>query len=252
MSSATCHSSQPRDIWDRASIYTICLGGTVVSYVLRVISPGEDEEEFSRSVSSALGIQGLALLCTAIYQTFRNELTLFHDICVVHFLALLGLNLVSKGRYAGFGAWRLWCFAVIHVLSMAAFIAFNVYLWITSPHFGSQPTCNADTVYVVFGVSIIATSPVFRYITAAGFILVFSGMLPCLCGVLVSRRRRPRRGAQSHGKRGCIQYFVRTSISAKVQHHGAEKRLPRETLLNFTWSKMGYCGFCIYLIASLE
>jgi hypothetical protein len=242
----------------RASIYALCLGGTLVSYFLRVFSPGEDEEEFSRGVSSALGMQGLALLCTAIYQTFRNELTLFHAICVVHLLALLGLNLISKGRYAGFGPWRLWCFVFIQVIALGAFIAFNVYLWVTAPHFGSQPSCNPDTVYVVFGVSIHATSPVFRYIilgtlgaSAAGFILVFTCMLPCLCGVWIRRRRDAQGSASPARKRDCTKWFVQTSTSTE-NHSEQREELSGQALLNFTLNRAAYIGLCIYLIVSLE
>lgn len=242
----------------RASIYALCLGGTLVSYFLRVFSPGEDEEEFSRGVSSALGMQGLALLCTAIYQTFRNELTLFHAICVVHLLALLGLNLISKGRYAGFGPWRLWCFVFIQVIALGAFIAFNVYLWVTAPHFGSQPSCNPDTVYVVFGVSIHATSPVFRYIilgtlgaSAAGFILVFTCMLPCLCGAWIRRRRDAQGSASPARKRDCTKWFVQTSTSTEY-HSEQREELSGQALLNFTLNRAAYIGLCIYLIVSLE
>ncbi|KAJ9481597.1 hypothetical protein VN97_g11876 [Penicillium thymicola] len=148
----------------RISIYALCLGGSITSYLLRVFAPGENKEEFSRGVSSALGLQGLALLCTAIYQTVRGDLTLFHAICVVHLLAILGMKIVSKGRYAGLGPWRLYFFSAIQLLALAAFLALNVYVWVKAPQFGSQPQCNKDTVYVVFGVSIKATSPVFRYI----------------------------------------------------------------------------------------
>lgn len=230
-----------------------------MSYLLRIISPGEDEKEFARGVSSALGMQGLALLCTAIYQAFRNDLTLFHAICVVHLLALLGMNLISKGRYAGFGPWRLWFFALINILALAAFIAFNVYLWITAPHFGSQPSCNPDTVYVVFGVSIKATSPVFRYIIlgtlasgAAGFILVFTCMLPCLCGMWVYRRRHPPRSTQSSRIRDCFKWNVQESSDTETQASDPAKRLTGQALLNFTLNKLAYSGFCIYLIVSLE
>lgn len=233
-----------------------------MSYFLRVFSPSEDEEEFSRGVSSALGMQGLALLCTAIYQTFRNELTLFHAICVVHLLALLGLNLISKGRYSGFGPWRLWCFVVIQVIALGAFIAFNVYLWVTAPHFGSQPACNPDTVYVVFGVSISAVSPVFRYIilgtlgaSAAGFILVFTCMLPCLCGMWIRRRRDPLAGGNvgSGRRRNCTwNWFVQTSTGTDDQGNAQREELSGQALLNFTLNRAAYCGLCIYLIVSLE
>lgn len=246
----------------RASIYALCLGGTVVSYLLRVLAPSEDEAEFSRSVSSALGMQGLALLCTAIYQTIRKDLTLFHAICVVHLLALLGMDLISKGRYSGFGPWRLWFFATIQILSLAAFISFNVYLWVKAPTFGSQPVCNADTVYVVFGVSIKATSPVFRYIilgtlasTALCFILAFTCIAPCLCGIWMRQRRDSRGDDQQSRKRGCVKWYLRTSRTSKAtdeQSQRSPKRLSGQALLNFTVNKAAYCGFCIYLIVSLE
>ncbi|KAJ5370487.1 uncharacterized protein N7496_006579 [Penicillium cataractarum] len=262
MNSTTCVIEANPDVSGtgiRASIYALCLGGTLVSYFLRVFSPGEDEEEFSRGVSSALGMQGLALLCTAIYQTFRNELTLFHAICVVHLLALLGLNLISKGRYAGFGPWRLWFFALIQVISLGAFIAFNVYLWVTAPHFGSQPACNPDTVYVVFGVSIHATSPVFRYIilgtlgaSAAGFILVFTCMLPCICGAWIRRRRDSQGNGGLARKRGCTKWFIQTSTSADHQSNHQREELAGQVLLNFTLNRAAYIGLCIYLIVSLE
>lgn len=230
-----------------------------MSYLLRVISPGEDEAEFSRGVSSALGMQGLALLCTAIYQTFRNDMTLFHAICVVHLLALLGMNLISKGRYAGLGPWRIWFFAVINILALAAFLAFNVYLWVTAPNFGSQPECNPDTIYVVFGVSIKATSPVFRYIilgtigaSAAMFILIFTCMLPCLCGLWIRRRRRRvNRTGEMSQTRGWIKWFMSASTTEST-NEDPPKRLAGQALLNYTLNRAAYCGLCIYLIVSLE
>ncbi|KAJ5098818.1 hypothetical protein N7532_005819 [Penicillium argentinense] len=242
----------------RASIYTLCLGGTVVSYLLRVLHPGEDEAEFSRGVSAALGMQGLALLCTAIYQTFRNDMTLFHAICVIHLLALLGLDLISKGRYAGFGPWRLWFFAIIRIVALGAFIAFNAFLWVTAPHFGSQPECNLDTVYVVFGVSIKAVSPVFRYIilgtlgvVAGTFVLVYSCLMPCLCVKWVRQRRHMKKVGLAGQKRSRVRWFV-SSSSAENTDDGPPQRLSGQALLNFTINKAAYCSVCIYLIVSLE
>src|SRR5947209_913742 len=72
----------------RASIYALSLGGRIFELVISQIAGAEDCKEFKSAVESALGVQGLALLCTAIYQTFRHNLTLFHAICVIHLLAL--------------------------------------------------------------------------------------------------------------------------------------------------------------------
>lgn len=204
-------------------------------------------------------MQGLALLGTAIYQTIRNDLTLFHAICVVHLLALLGLDLISKGRYAGFGPWRLWCFAVIQILSLAAFIAFNVYLWVTAPTFGSQPVCNEDTVYVVFGVSIQATSPVFRYVTlgtlgagALSYLLTFACIIPCVCGIWRKATREAGMSGLQSRKRDWVRSLFRWSRSTEDQSQVVRRRLSGEALLHFTLNKAAYCGFCIYLIVSLE
>ncbi|KXG46791.1 uncharacterized protein PGRI_035370 [Penicillium griseofulvum] len=249
MNSTTCVIEANPDVSGvgiRVSIYTLCLGGSIVSYLLRVFTPGEDQEEFSRGVSSALGLQGLALLCTAIYQTIRGDLTLFHAICVVHLLAILGIDMVSKGRYAGLGPWRLYFFAALQILALAAFLSFNIYVWVTAPHFGSQPQCNKDTVYVIFGVSIKATAPVFRYIilgtlgaVVAGYAITFTCMLPCLCGI-------------EGQKRGWINWFVEVNHPVYRDDREPPERLHGQALLRYTLNKVAYCSFCIYLIVSLE
>lgn len=231
-----------------------------MSYLLRVFAPGEDQEEFSRGVSSALGMQGLALLCTAIYQTCRGDLTLFHAICVVHLLSILGIDLASKGRYAGLGPWRLYFFVIIQLLGLAAFLAFNVYIWVTAPGFGSQTQCNKDTVYVIFGVSIKATSPVFRYIilgtlgvVVATYAITFTCMLPCLCGAIAYRRRNPSAGNRIEGQsRGWINWYVNVSLPTYQNRHDPPETLHGPALLRYTLNKVAYCAFCIYLIVSLE
>ncbi|OCK83472.1 hypothetical protein K432DRAFT_390377 [Lepidopterella palustris CBS 459.81] len=39
---------------------------------------------------------------------------------------------------------------------------FVIYVFATAAHFGSQPECNAEVKYVVFGIDVPATNPVFR------------------------------------------------------------------------------------------
>jgi hypothetical protein len=127
-----------------------------------------------------LQLQGLALLCTAIYQTFRQALTLFHAICVLHLLSLLGFGLISQGKYGHKGIIRWLVLYTLHVIIAGAFLSFAGYIWATAPTFGSQPECNSTTVYVVFGVSIIATDIVFRYVLLALMILTVVGALVTL------------------------------------------------------------------------
>ncbi|KAL8786284.1 MAG: hypothetical protein Q9213_002879 [Squamulea squamosa] len=120
-------------------------------------------EDFVRALNSALQIQGLALLCTAINQTFRKQLTLFHAICVLHLLSLLGFGLTSRGKYGHQGRYRLSVLWTAKILIAGAFVSFLAYVWATAPRFGSQPECNASTAYVIFWVNINATNIVFRY-----------------------------------------------------------------------------------------
>ena len=90
-------------------------------------------------------------------------MTLFHAICVLHLLSLLGFGLTASRKYGNKGRTRRLVLVVVKVLIAGAFLAFVGYIWITAPRFGSQLECNATTVYVIFFVSINATNIVFRY-----------------------------------------------------------------------------------------
>ncbi|KAF9869762.1 hypothetical protein CkaCkLH20_12805 [Colletotrichum karsti] len=176
----------------RASIYTLCLASGILKTMIKLITSDKNYSEFCQSINSALQLQGLALLCTAIVQTFQGQLTLFHAICVLHLLSLLGFGLVAQRKYAGGGLIRWLVLAMFRVIIACAFTALTAYIWVTAPTFGSQPACNATTVYVVFGVSINATSDVFRYVILAlmatmvlGWVMsmVFSVIIAqCCCG----------------------------------------------------------------------
>lgn len=180
----------------------------------------ENYAEFCQSLNSALQLQGLALLCTAIVETIERQLTLFHALCVLHLLSLLGFGLVAQRKYHGGGLKRWLVLAFLRIVIAGAFVALTTYIWITAPTFGSQPECNADTVsrcghkfqpgqvnisdfaqkYVVFGVSINATNDIFRYVLlalmaamAVGWVLnmVFTVFFAsCCCGGARSSARR--------------------------------------------------------------
>ena len=163
----------------RVSIYTLCLATGVLTTVISQITSAKNYDEFSRTLNSAMQLQGLALLCTAIYMTFRQQLTLFHAICILHLLSLLGFGLVSQRKYASTttsgAAWRRGVLAVARLLVAGAFVALTAYIWLTAPHFGSQVECNVTTVYVVFGVSLGATNDVFRYVILALMVVMAVG-----------------------------------------------------------------------------
>ncbi|KAH6645152.1 hypothetical protein BKA67DRAFT_670730 [Truncatella angustata] len=149
----------------RVSIYALCLAAGILKTVIQHVTSAENYAEFCQALNSALQLQGLALLCTAIVQTFQAQLTLFHALCVLHLLSLLGFGLVAQRKYHDGGGFNRWLvLAFLRVIIAGAFVALTAYIWVTAPTFGAQPECNADTVYVVFGVSIPATSPIFRYV----------------------------------------------------------------------------------------
>ncbi len=179
-------------------MYTLCLASGILKTVIKHFTTVDNYQDFNRSLDSALQLQGLALLFTAIYQTFRTQLTLFHAICVLHLLSLLGFGLTARGRYGTKGRNRRFVVLASQFLIAGAFLAFAGYIWATAPRFGSQPQCNATTVYVVFGVSIRATEVVFRYVilglmiaTVVGTVVgmaCFGAVAVCMCGV----RRKDR------------------------------------------------------------
>ncbi|KFY47860.1 hypothetical protein V496_10407 [Pseudogymnoascus sp. VKM F-4515 (FW-2607)] len=225
----------------RASIYALSLGDHIFSFVIQNFAHKRDSEEFNRSVKSSLSIQGLALLCTAIYQTFRNQITLFHTICVLHLLALLGVNLISRGKYSRNNRIRSRIEAAFKVLIFIIFTSFNVYIWATAPHFGSQPECNRSTIYVVFGVSIKATSPIFRWIILGTFTLVLAGLvIYVILGIpyLIAMYYRSK-----HVRRRTYNYDSEDSEDGML--HG-DKRVSRPIHL------AGNTAFSIYTIISLE
>ncbi|KAL2126200.1 hypothetical protein VTI74DRAFT_1481 [Chaetomium olivicolor] len=188
--STNCASIQPNadvsGMGIRASIYALCLGGRLLNLFTKLFSTREASEEFERSYKNSLSIQGMALLCTAWYESTHGQLTLFHAMVVLHLVSLLGINLASRISPKKSPWIRFWMNSLLIICAVSAFIAFNVYVWIRAPDFGSQPECNSTVVYVLFGNSINATNPIFRYIILAtlaaipGFFVIFLILgLPC-------------------------------------------------------------------------
>lgn len=111
--------------------------------------------KFEQSLKSALRLQGLALLCTAINQTLRQQLSLFHALCVLHILTLLGFAIGVDYKTAhmppatGVDVRRL-LRRLLRGGAVAAYIVLTLVVWVTRQTFGSQPACNEDTAFVVF------------------------------------------------------------------------------------------------------
>lgn len=198
----------------------MCIASGLLKPLIGYLTDQNGLEDFRRSLDSALQLQGLALLCTAIYQTFRNQLTLFHVICVLHLLSLLGIGLTARGKYGRTGAKRRIALWTLKIMIAGAFVAFLGYAWVTAPRFGSQPECNATTVYVIFFVSVDATSPVFRYLIMVLMILtvvafLFGFLVAGLMGVVFCGVRRKDRVLQSSDIAAVIDVYARAQIKDK-------------------------------------
>ena len=152
------------------------LSSRVFQPIIDYFVDAEDREAFHESTRSALSIEGLALLCTAIYQTAHRQLTLFHAICVVHLLALLGIDVATKTRYSSFGPLQVVFATTTLSAASLAYVGWTMHVWITAPTFGSQPECNEYTIYVVFGVSLHVVEPALRWVVLS----IISLMAFCL------------------------------------------------------------------------
>jgi hypothetical protein len=82
-------------------------------------------------------------------------------------LALLGINVVPKARYACRATLQMVFTSCAMFCAILVFVIWTLYVWITAPKFGSQPECNSSTIYVIFGVSIHVIEPVLRWVIVA-------------------------------------------------------------------------------------
>jgi hypothetical protein len=173
-------------------------------------------KELSQSFQNALGANSLALLITAVIQTARDQLTLFHAICIIHLLTLLGLTTLSSRIENVRFSLRGFVGMSLYFLSLCMFIGFNFYVWITAPSFGSQPQCNASTVYVVFGADVLPTLPVFRWILVAVSCIGLVSIIISLLLFSKAIRETFTKRMNVFGKENSRQDFVVLGVSAHL------------------------------------
>lgn len=153
--------------------------------LLAFIPRAPETAELLNVLNANTGVAGLALLVTAIQQTFSHELSLFHAIFTQHILFFLGIGIAPMGECAlvsrpfvsrlptntGKYKWsrsRLAIGVVVQFLLIVAFTTWAIYLWARVEHFGSQNYLNYEVKYVIMFVNIRATAPWLRgiWITA--------------------------------------------------------------------------------------
>ncbi|TLD26857.1 hypothetical protein PspLS_04751 [Pyricularia sp. CBS 133598] len=252
----------------RISIYALCLTGKLFSYLVKILVRERDNpEDFCRSTVAALSLQGLSLLCTAVVQTFQGQLTLFHAVVVLHLLALLGINLASRGLHRGNELARHAVDAVIVAAAVVVYVAFNVYVWVNAPTLGPQPECNASTVYVVFGVRVRAAGPVFRYVAlttlavgpGAFAVLLLLG-IPSLGVALCCSACRRRAGDESLGggvrrhRNGisCLGGHCYVTWNDSNSEATSDMDAGEDDYVSEVLRVVAYLAFSIYAIVSLE
>ncbi|CRG85088.1 hypothetical protein PISL3812_02224 [Talaromyces islandicus] len=143
----------------RISIYILSLASPLISFFLR-------SAELSHSIESSLGVTGLALFLTTVIQTALGGIALFHALCVLHLLGLVGISIRPRGNYPASAA-RDVTLLVLYVVAVSGSLIYFIYVFANAPHFGNQPQCNAETKYVLFGVNMQATNDVIRWIFVA-------------------------------------------------------------------------------------
>ncbi|KAF8294152.1 hypothetical protein DL93DRAFT_857345 [Clavulina sp. PMI_390] len=129
--------------------------------------------ELRESLFFTAGLNGFALLLTAVIQTAYHTLDLYHAIVVIHQLTFLGVTTVPSSNY------RASLFGIVyHITTTLAtrilLASWSMYVWITAPTFGASlfasgdSHCNDSVKYVVFFVTIRATVPWARWLSVAG------------------------------------------------------------------------------------
>lgn len=143
--------------------------------------------------------------------TALGGIALFHPLCVLHLLGLVGISFRPKGHYPASVA-RTTTFLVLYVVAVSGSLIYFIYVFANAPDFGNKPECNPDTKYVLFGVDIQATNTVIRWIFVAmfamlalGFVIwlvILSGAACCMaldCGCGRSRSSRRNDGDSELG-----------------------------------------------------
>ena len=169
--------------------------------LLAIIPRTPNTEELLNSLYTNAGISGFGLLLTAIIQTALNQLSLFHAIFILHILFFLGTGVSPMGECSAFSCpyrarsfppsaptpagkyhWttsRVVMGVLIQFVSVIAFTAWGLYMWVHVNDIGSDPKCNVNDKikYVIFFVTIRATEPWLRGLWIAALVLSAVGLM---------------------------------------------------------------------------
>ncbi|KAF8294153.1 hypothetical protein DL93DRAFT_2034714, partial [Clavulina sp. PMI_390] len=128
------------------------------------------------------GINGFALLITAVIQTALHNLDLYHAIIVMHQLTFLGVTTASSGSYRARKLQLVYYLAT--TLAAGVLLAgWSMYVWIMARSFGASlfpsrdPQCNDSVKYVIMFVTARATVSWVRWLSVTLISITFLGSL---------------------------------------------------------------------------
>jgi len=122
------------------------------------------------SLITNAGVTGFGLLITAIVQTVRKQLDLYHAIFVLHMIYYLGVIVYLSGYLRNITSLFRPAFrAIVQMVIIGTFLGWSTYVWAHAKTFGSSPECNAQVTYVFFFYPVRATVTWLRLFWVYGF-----------------------------------------------------------------------------------
>ncbi|KAI9367876.1 hypothetical protein BJX61DRAFT_547070 [Aspergillus egyptiacus] len=254
MATDTCYIDPDPDIIGigiRISIYILSLTSPIILFFF-------PSSPLSSSIQTSSGVTGLALFLTMIIKTALGDFTLFHALCVLHLLGLVGMSISPKGRYA-MSAFHAVAFNTLYVLATIASLIYFIFVFASAPTFGSQEECNKETLYVIFWVGVPATHNAVRWLFVACFALIVCGIL--LQSYATYVRHVTDQDLDSEVLSGGIDEFhLRWGAFDCMLNGGSEEEDARRRAEEIAVAKrirmivatIGHLVACIYLIVMLE
>ncbi|KAF8341135.1 hypothetical protein F5887DRAFT_385657 [Amanita rubescens] len=161
----------------------------ITMLLLAIIPEAEFTEPLLEVLVGNAGISGLSLLVTALVETAKKQLSLYHAIFIIHMLYFTGIMVVPSGKYEGNKinfTFRILISFVMTYGSVMLFTGYAFYVWATAPTFGTNPECNNEIKYIFFFVSVRATVGWLRKLWMVGLgatlgLMVLVPLASCLC-----------------------------------------------------------------------
>ncbi|KAF8341134.1 hypothetical protein F5887DRAFT_919124 [Amanita rubescens] len=199
MSSCTTIAANPdvSGIGIRVNLYMTMLLMALIPEIPGVTTPLLDV------IANGAGISGVALLTTAMVETVKGQLSLYHAIFIIHMLYFTGVMVAPSGGYKGTMS-TLTIRAVVTIGltygCIMLFTGYAFYIWAKAPTFGRFSECNDEIKYIFFFHPVRATAIWLRKLWMAilgislAFLVVFPVMGLCcsMCGCYWTIQRTNR------------------------------------------------------------